>query len=730
MIGRYILSLFLSVSLIGCTSSNEDKTTSPVDYVVVDQSFMSYLRSSAILEPGQVVSLPAAVVKNQAGPVVFSVSPDLPQGLALDKSNGSISGILLAGEQSQTRYAVTATTSSGKSSLTSFYITIVKKLSLANPDQVPKISSISSGSVIDLNSYLVGGSGGNIFVKNPETLINKGTGTVTMDGKFTAGSTPGLISFTVTDSAGISVVLTGSIGVPKVTINSQSTVLEGNNLVISFNLSGISSSDVDINYSVIENTGVYTAKSSNIDPASDKITIRAGQSSGTLTIPTKRENVYKADLTFAVQFEISGTNLEWSDTLPVGSVLANNKVTSPYTLQNVVGLPYVGFSVSSTELAIGDGYLPIQINLLDQNGRALTSYRDTTVNLNLYEEFSKMTGYSVAGGPQWTIVIPAGSSSTTFNLPVARLIQSQYAPNGSLSFTISDPRYAIIQGNKYNLNVNVTDPIIIDISSGDTTDYVLSNDQALANWDYKQNILVRIPSNGRLYATDTSIGAFNTGSLDLQNGAKITLINEGRIYGAAGSSGKPQEIPASVSSIANLKIGQTCTNSVNIYLGIPGSDGGPAITAPTPITIKNYGQIKGGGGGGIGGVNSIDTSCGILYIGTNGGTPAGGTKFGMLESAGPTSQIIQTQFSTNGTVGGELGMSGASFSSRAMIGALPTTGSYSIFNANGELQSLSSIADAVSGKPGVAISDINAITGNHNAVIQNMVSTAVILPTQ
>lgn len=164
--------------------------------------------------------------------------------------------------------------------------------------------------------------------------------------------------------------------------------------------------------------------------------------------------------------------------------------------------------------------------------------------------------------------------------------------------------------------------------------------------DRHHNVRVVVPSGATLVAPSTSTYAIKTGT---SHNAKITLENNGAIYGRGGNGGG----------------GGYRVSGSNSPSPTAGANGGSAIHIESDITLINNGTISGGGGGGGGGEGTYTNR----HAGGGGG--GGGAPYG-TGGAGRT---------TNGTSGvnGETGAT-ASLTS----GGAGGRGAYSTSHSNME----------------------------------------------
>jgi hypothetical protein len=115
-------------------------------------------------------------------------------------------------------------------------------------------------------------------------------------------------------------------------------------------------------------------------------------------------------------------------------------------------------------------------------------------------------------------------------------------------------------------------------------------------------------------------------------GTVLNLINNGVIIGAGGAGGKGGKLESGSDY-------EGTTYYVR-YAGSPGSPGGDAISAASPVNITNFSKIYGGGGGGGG--SSAATKSG------NGGGGGGGMAVG---AGGSRGDVVSASYGNNGNPG-------------------------------------------------------------------------------
>ncbi|UXR66028.1 cadherin-like domain-containing protein [Bdellovibrio bacteriovorus] len=193
------------------------------------------------------------------------------------------------------------------------------------------------------------------------------------------------------------------------------------------------------------------------------------------------------------------------------------------------------------------------------------------------------------------------------------------------------------------VNVSITDAVVLAAIATDTTNYNIYS-QAVSQYNgtvasSNRTFVVTVNGGVKVSSADPSLPAMRTGSLS--TGARVRLINNGWIVGAAGAGGFA---PAGTAGAQRM-----------------GQHGGTAFKIDdihAQISILNNGMIYGGGGGGgRGGTDNSDAGAG----------GAGGM------GEGPSSAAVA------GTVGASAGGAGGTFATSLSAGTTPA-GDYSPSN--------------------------------------------------
>lgn len=144
--------------------------------------------------------------------------------------------------------------------------------------------------------------------------------------------------------------------------------------------------------------------------------------------------------------------------------------------------------------------------------------------------------------------------------------------------------------------------------------------------DRHHNVRVVVPSGATLVAPSTSTYAIKTGT---SHNAKITLENNGAIYGRGGNGGG----------------GGYRVSGSNSPSPTAGANGGSAIHIESNITLINNGTILGGGGGGGGGEGTY------TYRHAGGGGGGGGAPYGTGGAGRTTNGSSPRQGAAGATAG-------------------------------------------------------------------------------
>ncbi|MCX6734277.1 MAG: fibronectin type III domain-containing protein, partial [Candidatus Peregrinibacteria bacterium] len=165
-------------------------------------------------------------------------------------------------------------------------------------------------------------------------------------------------------------------------------------LVATVNLSTVSASDVSINYSI---TGTATA-GSDYTPTSGTLTITAGLSSGTISIPVINDTLKEADETVILTL-YSATNAT------IGA-----SPTFTYTINNDDSAPDIQFAAASSSASEGRGSAVIPVSLSAPSGETITvNYAVTGGTATSAMDYVLNSG---------TLTFPAGSTTKYIPLTV------------------------------------------------------------------------------------------------------------------------------------------------------------------------------------------------------------------------------------------------------------------------------------------------------------------------
>lgn len=229
---------------------------------------------------------------------------------------------------------------------------------------------------------------------------------------------------------------------------------------------------------------------------------------------------------------------------------------------------------------------------------------------------------------------------------VGQSIELELTMSGTAQASLNDSNFRTLAGvpsgqismsDFYGKSARVT--INLTVSSN-TSNYNIRT--AAGNPVAPADVTLTINSGVFVYSNINSLYALDTG-IGWAAGSTITIINNGKVIGAAGSGA------------------YSSSNGVpgNATYGANGGDGGPALNAQYPVTITNNDIFAGGGGGGGSGSN-IDGSVGAGIPSNYGGNGNGGTGVTFPSSGGnaagvSNSAILDSEGFSSATAGGAYG---------------------------------------------------------------------------
>ena len=251
------------------------------------------------------------------------------------------------------------------------------------------------------------------------------------------------------------------------------------------------------------------------------------------------------------------------------------------------------------------------------------------------------------------------------------------------------------------------------VISSNQTNYNLRT--ALGSPTSPKDIVVVINSGVEINSNSTSTPAFDEGS-GWAPGSKITIINNGKIYGMGGAGGNAGSARAEIYPFEDIERNP----------GSNGLPGGPALALRVPTSIDNgAGEIFGGGGGGGGGG-------GYAYVNVDpdatwavGGAGGGGGRGAFTSAAGSggaaSTDVAPDNLSVAGNGGNSGGPSavgggGSAYTLPAGFGTTSAGGSGGGWGAAGANASAGSVSLGGVGSAGSGGAGGNAVVLNGNSI--------------
>jgi hypothetical protein len=389
-----------------------------------------------------------------------------------------------------------------------------------NTDSVPSMTiadnSVNEGSNAIFTVSLANASSQNItvtYATSDGTAYN-GTNYTSTSGTLTiaAGSTSGLITvptihdgvytgsltYTVTLSGATNATISGNIGhgtvvntdaEPALSLASNS-VNEGSNLIFTVTQSTLAGVNVTVTYTTSDGTAKH---GTNYTTTSGTLTIAAGGSAGTITVPTTHDNLYSANLTLTLT--LSG---------PANATLSTTTVSG--TVINTDASPTLSIAAGS----VGEG-----TSLIFTVTQSIGSSSNVTVSYTTSDGTAvSATNYTSTHG---TLTIAAGSSSGTISVPT--IDDYIYTSNLTMTMTLSSAGNATLsvstgQGTIANTDTaaslafnSPTQPTnVLYLAHSDTT-YTLSNSGGSQASSVTINAPVTSPYSTVSTTCGSSIGA-------------------------------------------------------------------------------------------------------------------------------------------------------------------------------------------------------------------------------
>ena len=224
----------------------------------------------------------------------------------------------------------------------------------------------------------------------------------------------GPVTVTVTDEDG-----TGTTTPPSLSID-DATVAEvsGATAVFTVTLSETSNQDVTVNYATSNGTA---AAGSDYTASNGTLTIQAGSTTGTITVPILDDSVDEANETFTVTLN-SPTNATISGGSGRGTITDNDDPPS-LRINDVTVMEASGARAEFTVTLSAVSGQDVTVNYATSNGEAVAG-----------------SDYTATGS---TLTIQAGSETGTITVPI--LDDSVNEPNETFTVTLSSPTNATLE---------------------------------------------------------------------------------------------------------------------------------------------------------------------------------------------------------------------------------------------------------------------------------------------
>jgi hypothetical protein len=232
---------------------------------------------------------------------------------------------------------------------------------------------------------------------------------------------------------------------------------------------------------------------------------------------------------------------------------------------------------SSCTVAAGNRYFPYTSQSIESSWDTNGAILPTTTTTNSFDSFGNVSQINTTTTDGYSKTTSNSYTNDSSNWLLGRLTRSGVTA-GIGAAVANNP------GGVFQMNLMITT---------DTTNYNLKSVAVAAGWDQIIPLIVTVTINSGVYvyATSTTVAAFDTGS-GFPAGSAISIVNNGYIMGMGGSGGG--------------------------YSNVNGGAGGNALNIQMPVIIDSaMGYILGGGGGGGAGK-------GTLYEGGGGGGAGGG----------------------------------------------------------------------------------------------------------
>ncbi|REH52377.1 gliding motility-associated-like protein [Tenacibaculum gallaicum] len=379
----------------------------------------------------------------------------------------------------------------------------------ANP--APDAGTLSGGNVVYVNNSITltsdGNSGGVWSSSDPSrATVNASTGEVS---GVLAGTVT--ITYTVTsiggceDSSDISITIRIP---PTVTGITDASATEGDAVDFNFTLSNASAVDVDYTFTLTNGT----AGSSDYTTTDVVVTVPAGATTGTVSVPTTEDTIDESDETFTVTSggqSATGT-IQDNDGAPTAPTVVSQTTddTTPVITGTADSEDTITVTVNGVTYTEGDG------NLVD-NG-------DGTWSL------STPAGNEIPEGTYDVSVTATDAVGNTSNdTTTDELIIDTTAP--VLTIAIDDiTADNIINAVEANSNIPVTGTVSGDFNTGDIVTLVINGNTYTGAVDASGNYSISIPGSELAADTDTTVEA-SVSSIDSE-GNRGSALNTHKYY--------------------------------------------------------------------------------------------------------------------------------------------------------------------------------------------------------
>ena len=486
-------------------------------------------------------SLNPPTLRNSDGVVRYTVSPNIPNGLAVSNANGVISGTPTAA-QTQTTYTITATDSTSPTAQTDSFTVNIKvnpatamAFSGTKSDEVlPAGTAASISALATLNS--VGTLTYSISPALPTGLsMSTTTGEITGTPTAASASTPYTIA--VTDSNGQSANYSFNIEVVKPTVSfsaATSSPAEGtstHNVVVS--LSPAPATDITLAYTI---SGTATA-GSDYTTLTGSVSVNSGATSVDIPVTITDDSVDDDDETIILTLSAGGNYYTLGSTSVHTATITDNDDPPADPVLTITGGTEVtegtaaSFTVSASPSALGS----------------------ITVNYTVTQ-----SGAFVASGDLSSQTATLSGSGTTFTVPTVS--DSTDEADGSVTVTLNaGTGYTLGDTKTASVTVNDDDVPELTITAGSAvTEGTAASFTVSASPSAASAITVKY--------TVTQSGAFvASGDLSLQT---ATLSGSGATFTVPTVGDSTDEANGSVTVTLNAgsgyTLGSTNTATVNV----------------------------------------------------------------------------------------------------------------------------------------------------------------------